>query len=261
MLRRVDLTAKTIDTLAGVGKQAHFGGNGGSIKVAALNSPWDLCHVGHVLYIAMAGPHQLWSHRLGSSKIGVYAGNGREDIVNGSFDSSSFAQPSGITTDGEYLFVCDSEGSAVRKVSVGTRGTVSTVVGTSDLQGGRSLFEFGDRDGIGSEVRLQHPLGVVYHDGKLFVADSYNQKIKEVDLKSQQSTTWLGTGEAGDSLDPPQLSEPAGVSIANGKLYIADTNNHRICVVDLQTRKMSVLTIEGLKPPKPVEEDDRRWRA
>ena len=56
--------------------------------------------------------------------------------------------------------------------------------------------------------------------------------------------TFVGTGKAGTELSPPQLSEPAGLSAAKGMLFVADTNNHRICVVDLKSGEMTELTLD-----------------
>src|SRR5262249_18550815 len=96
LLRTVDLNAKQVSTLAGTGKQSHFRAGGGKLQTTALNSPWDVYALDGVLYIAMAGPHQLWSHKLGSGTLQPYAGSGREDIRNGSLSESALAQPSGI---------------------------------------------------------------------------------------------------------------------------------------------------------------------
>ncbi|MCA9070891.1 MAG: hypothetical protein KDA84_18305, partial [Planctomycetaceae bacterium] len=252
MLRVADLKAKTVTTLAGTGEQARSRIYQGKLNKLALNSPWDLSIVDGWLFIAMAGPHQMWSHKLGSDEIQAYAGSGMEDIQNGAFPLAAFAQPSGIATDGKFLYVCDSEGSAIRKVAIDTEGNgeVTTVVGPYDMPGGAALFEFGDIDGVGKKARLQHPLGVAYQDGALYVADTYNHKIKHVDLKTEKATTWLGD-EEGDRLTPnPRLSEPSGLTIANGKLYVADTNNHRILTVDLKTKETKEFTIAGLAPPK-----------
>ena len=77
------------------------------------------------------------------------------------------AQPSGIATDGVKLYFADSEISAIRSADLDPNGRVETIVG-------EDLFEFGDRDGRGSEVRLQHPLGMmlnqveVHHGGGSF---------------------------------------------------------------------------------------------
>ncbi len=253
LLRMADLKAKTVKTVAGTGEQARPGGFNGLVKNAALSSPWDVIHVNGWLYIAMAGPHQIWAYNLRSGRIQVYAGTGREDIQNGTLESSAFAQPSGLATDGKYLYVCDSEGSAIRRVSITTRGAgdVTTLVGTSELPSGQSLFAFGDVDGQGSKARLQHPLGVVYDNGLLYVADSYNHKIKQIEISSRRCSTWLGDGKAGDRLQPsPEFGEPAGLAIAKGQLYVADTNNHRILTVDLKTKATKELKIAGLSAPQ-----------
>ena len=249
LIRVVDLKTKRVTTLAGTGKQSRVRTSGGKLRTTALNSPWDLEHVDGVLYIAMAGPHQLWSYKLGTGTVSVFAGTGREDITNGPLKQAALAQPSSISSDGTSLFVADSEGSSIRRVSLGRNGQVTTIAGASDLPNGRTLFEFGDLDGIGAEARLQHPLGTAYKDGIVYVADSYNHKIKKIGVKNQHVETWLGDGKPGAGVDPPQLSEPAGLSITADKLYIADTNNHRICVVDLKTGKPSVLAIGGLTRP------------
>ncbi len=263
LLRAVDLNTKTVKTYAGMGEMGHQRTGSAKLLEAGLNSPWDLLVIDNVLYVAMAGPHQIWSHKLGSDTIQPYAGSGREDIRNGSLAESALAQPSGLATDGKNLFVVDSEGSAVRSITTKPNndladpaGDVTTIVGTSNLPGGRSLFEFGDVDAVSGEARLQHPLGIVYHNGGLLVADSYNHKIKHVDLKTKKSTTWLGTGKSGDGTVPPQLSEPAGLCIAGDKLFVADTNNHRVTVVDLETKAMRILTIDGLNPPPPPKQEE-----
>ncbi|MEW4526425.1 thioredoxin-like domain-containing protein [Maioricimonas sp. JC845] len=253
LIRTVDLNSRTVSTLAGTGVQARRRPAGGPLREVALNSPWALCELDGVLYVAMAGPHQLWKHELGSGTIETFAGSGREDIIDGPRDTSALAQPSGIVTDGKHLYHVDSEGSAVRKVTIGPIGSVTTVVGPHDLPRGRSLFEFGDIDGIGDEVRLQHPLGLVHHDGVLYVADAYNHKIKRVDLKDRSARTLLGTGQRGLSLNPVQLSEPGGLTIAGQTLFIADTNNHRLLTMNLETGEVAEFTVASLTPPKPPE--------
>ena len=263
LLREIDLKARTVGTLAGTGQQGHER-RGGALLATSLNSPWDLVHVDGKLYVAMAGPHQLWVIDLAERKtIKVYAGSGQEDIVNGPLEVAALAQPSGITTDGKFLYVADSEGSAIRRVPLDAGGEVSTVAGTSDLPRGRCLFEFGDKDGVGSKARLQHPLGIAFAEGLLYVADSYNHKIKEVDPATDKAQTLLGDGTPGDRDDPPRFFEPAGLSIAGATLYVADTNNHRIRKADLKTQKVSTLEIAGLAPPapvRPVDTDDSAGR-
>jgi hypothetical protein len=62
------------------------------------------------------------------------------------------------------------------------------------VAGGVSLFDFGDADGRGKTARFQHPLGSVYYNGSLYVADTYNSKIKKVDPEKKRSITLYGSG-------------------------------------------------------------------
>jgi sugar lactone lactonase YvrE len=263
LLRKIELQRQRVATIAGLGRQGREPAVPGRMAKPlqiALNSPWDLTVVHRQLYIAMAGPHQIWRMTPNESGIGSYAGNGREDIVDGPLlpraayaeGSASFAQPSGITTDGTWLYVADSEGSSIRAVPLDPHGAVKTIVGTANLERGR-LFTFGDRDGNSSEARFQHPLGIVYYRGLLYVADTYNHKIRVVNPADGSTRTLAGTGHRGNNDDPPAFDEPGGISAAAGKLYVADTNNHRIRVIDLSAgHKVSTLTIPGLEPPKPT---------
>jgi sugar lactone lactonase YvrE/thiol-disulfide isomerase/thioredoxin len=259
LIRKVDLARKRVTTVAGTGRQARqapLPGRPAKPLATPLSSPWALWVHDADLYIAMAGLHQIWKIRLDGSSIGVYAGNGREDIVDGPLlpkqlyqtPSSSFAQPSGLGCDGRWLYVADSEGSSVRAVPLDPRQEVKTVVGTSHLPAGR-LFTFGDVDGRGPQVRLQHALGVVYYEGKLYVADTYNNKIKVIDPADGSTRTLAGTGRPGRSDDPPTFDEPAGITAVDGRLFVADTNNHSIRVIDVRGGgKVSTLSIRGLKP-------------
>src|SRR5262249_23063858 len=164
LIRALDLKAKTVKTIAGTGEQNRYGRKrGGKALTIGLNSPWDLYVNGNNLYIAQAGHHQIWLLDLKQKRIEPYAGDGMEKRIDGPVDDSSFAQPSGLTSDGKYLYVADSETSSIRKLPLFSgKGEVSTIVG-------QDLFEFGDVDGVGDNVRLQHALGVAYRDGKLFV--------------------------------------------------------------------------------------------
>ncbi len=245
LIRKLDLQAKTVTTIAGTGRQGGFLSLGGLGTKAELNSPWDLSLVGDKLYIAMAGNHQVWVMDLTNNLVQPFAGSGREGRVDGSLEGSAFAQPSGITTDGRRLFVADSEISSIREINLQTE-RVNTIVGVD-------LFEFGDVDGQGATVRLQHPLGVLFHEGLLYVADTYNHKIKLVDPEKSTSRTLLGDGRPGhrDGKEP-RFYEPGGLAFADGKLYVADTNNHAIRISEGLTPGSEIKTLElsGLKPPE-----------
>ena len=114
-LRAADLIARTVRTVAGDGTLANRQGPSAAAS-ARLNSPWDLVRVGRMLFIAMAGTHQLWALNLDTGQIGPFAGSGREGLNDGPRHAATLAQPSGLTSDGERLYWADSEASAVRAV-------------------------------------------------------------------------------------------------------------------------------------------------
>lgn len=249
VVRRVDLAKREVRTIAGTGQQGHERDVKGPAREIPLGSPWALLLREGSLYIAMAGTHQIWKLDLGEGIVESWAGNGRENIHDGPREFANFAQPSGLAADADHLYVADSETSAIRKVHFES-GVVESLVG-------QGLFEFGDVDGEGSRVRLQHPLGIAYADGTLYVADTYNNKIKTVDPATGKTVTFLGDGKAALSDDPPRFDEPAGLALGAGRLYVADTNNHAVRVVDLVTRKVTTLLIDGLAPPPetPARDD------
>ena len=241
-IRRVDLQACQVETIAGTGEQGYERDGRRPGRSFSLSSPWDLVVHDGVIYIAMAGIHQLWSLDIEAGTVGAYAGSGREAITDGPLATSALAQPSGITTDGERLFFADSETSSIRNCDLAPNGSVRTLIGLG-------LFEFGDVDGDDFRVRMQHPIGITHHDGVLYVADTYNHKIKRVLPKTRSAFSVAGVGSPGH-VDGPfaqaRFSEPCGLSIANGNIYIADTNNHTIRVADMDTQEVATLELDRL---------------
>jgi DNA-binding beta-propeller fold protein YncE len=231
-VRVVDFLARAVHTLAGTGKQAAWSGEGGDALRIDLNSPWDLALRPGILIVAMAGSHQIWVIDLLNDQAYPYAGTGEEARRDGAVNGAAFAQPSGIVVDGNVLYVADAECNAIRALQLPPANMVTTIAGGD-------LFEFGDRDGTGDDVRLQHPLGAAARDGRIFIADTYNHKIKLLDPATGKVTT-LASG----------FNEPGGLTIAGNTLYVADTNNHAIRTIDLSTRRVDTLTIDGLQPPE-----------
>src|SRR5919199_2817271 len=246
-LRQIDLKKQQVTTIAGTGKQSHqIQPHSGVALETALNSPWDLEKVGNRLLIAMAGSHQIWEMQLETGRVSTYAGTGAEACLDGVLHESAFAQPSGLSADGRELYVADSEVSSIRAVGLVDNLPVRTVCGSGDL------FGFGDVDGEGADVRLQHCLGVEYTQNYLWVGDTYNHKIKRVDPRNGSCQTMLGDGTAGHQdgqASKTRFSEPSGLSAIAAHLYIADTNNHAIRCVALDTLEVTTLEFSGLCAP------------
>jgi DNA-binding beta-propeller fold protein YncE len=225
-IRVIDPGSGRVRTLAGTGTQLRTRRD---MDAGAMSSPWDLTLVGDTLFVAMAGIHQLWAVDVVTGRSWVHAGTAGEDIRDGAHAEALLAQPMGIASHGSRLFFVDAESSAVRWADTAAGGQVGTIVGTG-------LFDFGDEDGAGDDVRMQHQQGIARHrDGRLLVADSYNDALKWVDPATRQARTWLRG-----------FHEPAGLVIGDGRVYVADTNAHRIAVVNESGGDVSDLELRGV---------------
>ncbi len=240
-IRFVDLRKGSVTTVAGTGELGRFFSQGGPARSVALRSPWDLALMGNQLFVAMAGSHQIWVMDLEKNLLVPFAGSSAEGIRDGKPEEARLAQPSGIALADGRLYFVDSESSSVRFVDLRKPNLVRTIVG-------QGLFDFGDRDGVGSSVLLQHPLGIAYHGGLLYVADSYNHKVKVVNPADKSCQTLAGTGRPGYRDGPfaeAMFNEPSGLAVHDGKIFVADTNNHRIRIVNLRSGQVSTLNVHN----------------
>jgi len=241
-IRRINLPDGAVSTIAGTGTQADRLNRGGPARETALSSPWDiaLSEDAGTLYVVMAGFHQVWALDLASGMIGPCAGTGHEGIKDGTRARAWHAQPSGLALAGATLYVADSETSAVRVVGLsGAEGRVGTLVG-------QGLFEFGAADGDRDTARLQHPLGVCAAYGAVWVADSYNNTIRRIDITSGIVGTFAGNGAYGlaDGVGrDASFWEPGNIRAGWGLLYVADTNNHAIRVLDPASAALVTLQV------------------
>ena len=250
-LRGVNLATKTVTTLAGDGTKGRDYRGGGSGAGQRLNSPWDVALLpGGDVVVALAGQHQLWRFSAATRTCAAFSGDGYERNGNGATGpGSSWAQPSGLAVDpgdSNTLYVADSESSSIRACSLSSGG--SALLAGGDALYADDLFRFGDADGKGAQVRLQHPLAVAAGGpGVVFIADSYNHKIKVLDVAARSVATVAGTGS------PGPLFEPSGLAFgADGLLYIADTNNGAIKVLDTRAAQpvLTALELRGIPLPK-----------
>lgn len=282
-IRKIDLKLGIVETVGGTGVQGtdKIGGKLGVDQ--EISSPWDLAVVKthdmdmsfhldpdsvpekFVILIAMAGTHQIWGlflddtiwwkyKKYPAGTLACIAGNGAEENRNNSYpQNAAFAQPSGLTLNREAkeIYIADSESSTIRKLSL-TDGKVSGMVGGD--RNPLNLFAFGDADGKQTLAKLQHCLGVAYNPARkcVFVADTYNHKIKRLDIETNTISTWNLLDKANK---PHQFNEPAGLCFnPSGEiLYVADTNNHTIQLITLKTMKSSILALKFNTPSKEFD--------
>jgi len=253
-LRLIDLGSKMVQTLAGNGYQGRDYKGGAKGKLQQLSSPWDveISPLGSSVFVAMAGQHQIWEYNCSTQVMKAFSGNGYESNRNGSnSQGTSWAQPSGLSLlpNDEGMIVADSESSSIRKLDLKTGGSKGIAGG--DPLFAENLFRFGDEDGRLSQALLQHPLGVLAtSDNKIYIADSYNHKVKMCDLESSVVKTVCGSGIAGysdGSGNKSRLSEPGGIAIgSDNTLFVADTNNNVIRVLNCSTESLTTLDLKGV---------------
>jgi hypothetical protein len=206
-LRGINLQTGQVTTLVGTGKQWMDGDT-----TDVLSSPWDVAWWQDKVWIAMAGVHQLWTFDPFAKLSEVAAGTTNEGLKDGPLAEAWFAQTSGLAVDGDRLWLADSEISALRWIDT----EVHTAVGTG-------LFDFGLRDGKGSEALLQHPLGVtVLPDGSIAIADTYNGAVRRYDPRTEVVDT-MATG----------LAEPSGAVVVGNELLVVESAAHRLTRIQL----------------------------
>ena len=241
-LRKINFEQNRVETVVGTGKQGPWISGGGKGKSVLITSPWDLALRNNLIYIAMAGNHQIWAYDTKSEMVLPFAGSGHENIIDGPIRNAQLAQPSGLSIFEDKLYFADSEVSAIRQVDFLSE-QVKTIVG-------HGLFEFGHQDGNLGDALLQHPLGLCAIRDTIFVADTYNSAIRIIDLKSSQVATLVGKTEKNLVCLPGNsqcnilpLYEPSDVEFYDSKLYITDTNNHLIRTFDLKTNTLDALDV------------------
>lgn len=219
-LRRIRPHTGEVETIAGTGSIGHDVPNDtGDARNVAMSSPTDIAAIGEKLYIAVSGQHQIWRFDPTRNAIGVVAGSGQLGTADGNGIAAKFAQPSALAAYGDQLLVVDAAGSAIRSVHI-SDATVTTLIGAG-------LYEFGETNGKRDVARLQNPLAMTTDPrGVAFIADSYNGKIRVLNLRTGELRTLNLTF---------RFQEPAGIAIGAGALWVANTNAHEIVRIDLGT--------------------------
>lgn len=250
LVRALDLEKRIVTTLAGTGDSIRQKRGGDALGVA-LNSPWDLALLepGGDIIIAVAGSHQLWKLDRNAETLQRYAGTGGEELTDAPALQALFAQPSGLALNETAIYIADSEASALRVLDRTSEDhRVETLIG-------RGLFDFGHVDGPFAQASLQRPLGIALDGNELYIADTYNNRIRLANMDTQELVTLAGDGNAGlGSETDPLFHEPGGLAVTEDWLFIADTNNHSIRRMNRETGVTETLFVRGdewTEKPKP----------
>lgn len=150
-----------------------------------------------------------------------------------------FDAPKGITTDGINLYVADLNNHTIRKIDI-SNGMVTTFAGMAGKKG--------SNDGKGSVARFNRPYAITTDGKNLYVTDSNNHCIRQIDMESALVTTIAGgVGEVGyaDGMGKQaRFFIPEGITTDGRNLYVSDTHNHSVRKIELD--RGGVTTFAGL---------------
>ena len=255
-IRKVD-SSGVISTFAGreENRDGAFGGDGGPATAALLAEPngVEADSAGN-LYIADKGNHRI--RKVDSvGVISTFAGTGVNGFGGdgGPATAAQLSYPYDVATDGAgNLYIADAYNNRIRKVDYS--GTITTIAGD-----GREGY--GGDGGPATLARLDHPFGVTTDGvGNLYIADTRNSLIRKVNTsgtittiagrqrtpaESRLNVTFRGDGGPATAA---LLWSPNGLAVDDsGDIYIADTGNHRIRMVDYSG---TITTIAGTGEPR-----------
>jgi streptogramin lyase len=219
-----------ISTVAGNGRPG-FAGDDGPAKRSKLNQPHSICFGPGQLYIADVGNHRVRAIDLKTNRIHTVAGTGEKKLPHegGMAIEQPLFGPRAVCMEGNNLWVALREGHSVWKLDL-RRGTIHHVAGN-----GKAGFA----DGDSSRSQVNSPKGIdLGPDGRIYLVDSSNHCIRRIDPKTHEIETIAGkggkSGFSGDGGNPTEalLNNPHGVGFgADGKIYIGDSDNHRVRVI------------------------------
>lgn len=246
-VRRIQGSTNIINTVAGSG-QSGFDGDGRLALGAALNNPVGIAvdPAGN-LFISDTSNDRIRKVDGATGLISTLAGNGLKGFAgdNGPAAEASLFDPFGIAVDAAgNVYIADTANSRIRKVAAGTR-KITTVAGNGQKR-------FSGDDGLATSASLNFPQGVaVDGDGNIYIADTFNFRIRKVSATTGLITTIAGNGQRGFSGDNGQAVSASidyayGLNVDSvGNIFIVDTFNERIRRVDAITGVITTVAGNG----------------
>ncbi len=210
----------------------------GMLETALFNKPSDIVYdkLGNV-YVADTLNNCIRYIDMKKGEVSTFAGKQSiSGLKDGAISNSLFNQPVGLAIDKNgVLYVSDCGNQRIRKIE---KGIVSTVAGSGEnILEGTSYIEGGYADGKRNEARFNFPSGIdVSDNGIIFVADTKNHRIRAI--TSTSVVTVAGNGEAGYFSSMSRASafnEPSDVLVSGNKIYVSDTFNAKIRVINIDT--------------------------
>jgi hypothetical protein len=242
-IRQIVISTKVVTTLAGTALSN--GSTNGTGAAARFKWPEGIVFHGGYLYVADQGNHTIRKIDIGSKYVDTIGGYpGTQGSADGPYSGSLFATPSGITTDGTYLYVSDSWNAAIRKIDMTFPHITTTLAGEQGYSGPYPDYERNALDGTGTDARFTNSLGYISIDGgNLYVSDE--NSFRKVVIATKEVTTVAGSLDNDGSTDgigtAARFKWPTRIASDGTNLYIADSGNHTIRKIVISTGVVTTL--------------------
>jgi sugar lactone lactonase YvrE len=234
-IHKIDLATGIVNTLAGSGVAGDIDGIG---TAAEFGHPDGLTYESGNLYLADYSNHTIRKIELATSKVSTLAGSSKQGNADGIGAEASFNYPRSLVSDGSHLYVSDYANHSIRQIEIAT-GKVTTLAGSGKI---------GSKNGTGADASFNYPRGVSINSGNLYIADTFNHKIRKIEIASGKVTTLAGNGQEGavDNIGTAAtFSYPQNLVVSDGNLYVSDQGNHAIRKIVIATGVVSTLAGSG----------------
>jgi sugar lactone lactonase YvrE len=235
-IRKIEISTGVVTTLAGSGLQGSTDAIG---TAASFNLPRGITTDGTNLYVADKGNEKIRKIVISTGEVTTLAGSGATGSTDATGTAASFYSPTGITTDGTNLYIADAGNNKIRKIVIST-AVVTTLAGSGVA---------GSTDATGTSASFNYPRGITTDGTNLYVADTWNNKIRKIEISTGVVTTLAGSGATG-STDATGTSasfnSPRGITTDGTNLYVADYNNHKIRKIVISTAVVTTLAGSGV---------------
>jgi DNA-binding beta-propeller fold protein YncE len=206
-----------------------------------LDFPAGLATDGRSIYVSNSRNNTIEGIDATTKSLRIVAGTlfqqGSNDGVGA---AARFNSPDGMTINGQNLYLCDTNNSDIRQINVGT-GAVTTVAGTANIAG--------TEDGDGAAAHFNLPTQITTDGTALYVADSGNNSIRRITFADFKVKTIAGqSGTSGKAEGGPAKSlfaGPRGVAVDKKAIYVSDTGNDVIRMIDISSLETSTLAGTG----------------
>ncbi len=244
-IRRIVIASGVVSTFVGTGA-AGFVDNLANGTGVQFSSPQGLASDGTYLYCADYGNNRIRRITIASGATETFAGSGAMSSVDGIGTAATFNSPVGITIDGAYLYSSDLNGYKIRRIHIASK-TVTTIAGSGVA---------GFADGVGAAAQFNAPSGVVSDGaGMLYIADTYNHRIRALSLATNTVSTLVGNGTQAlvdGALAAGRVHTPSGVLWDGTGLIVTDQGNQAIRKISPATPTITSFTPTSAYPMQVV---------